>query len=78
MVRAGLLGINQHENKWCYEAETSSEFHRCKLPSVLHNTSPHFAWYGQNPIIHELRTSRWDIYPITSSPKRLYYRTQEG
>ena len=28
MVRAGILDSNQHENKWCYTAEKSSEVHR--------------------------------------------------
>ena len=28
--------------------------------------------------MHELRTFGYDIYPITSSPKKLYYMTQRG
>ena len=76
MVISGLIDSDQHANKWCCTAETSSEVHRCKLRSVLENTLSHFEWYGQNPIIHEIRKFVCDIYPITSYPKRLDYRTQ--
>ena len=75
MIISGLLNNNQHANKFCCEAEASAEVHRCKLHCVLDNTSPHFSWYGQNPSIHKLRTFGCDIYPITSSPKKLYDRT---
>ena len=76
MVREGLLYSNQHENKWYRVAETLAEVHRCRIHSALDNISPHFVWYGKNPSIHELKTFRCDIYPITSSPKKLYYRTK--
>ena len=65
MVRAALLVSNHHENKWCCEAETSSEVHRCIINSALENISPHFSWNGKKPIIHELRTFGCDIYSIT-------------
>ena len=78
MVISGLIYSAKHANEWCCTAETSSEFHRCKIQSVLDNTSPNFAWYGQNPIINELRTFGCDLYPITSSPEKLDDRTQEG
>ena len=78
MVRDGLLYSNQHENKWYFVAETSAEVHICRIHSALDNISPHFAWYGKNPSIHELITFQCDIYPITSSPKKLYYRTHAG
>ena len=29
MVREGFIDINQHENKWCYAAETSAEVYKC-------------------------------------------------
>ena len=77
MLRSGLIGFNQHTNKWYCAADTSLKFHRFKLHSALDNSSPHFVWYGQNPSIRELRTFGCDIYPITSSPKILYDRTQE-
>ena len=48
------------------------------MHSALENISSHFAWYGKKPSIHELRTFGCDIYPITSSPKKLDDRTQEG
>ena len=35
-----------------------------KLHSALENNSPHLASYGKNPIINELRTFVYDIYPI--------------
>ena len=78
MVRSVLLGSNQHANKLCCAAETSTKFHRFKIHSTLENTSPHFEWYGKNPIIRELRTFGCDIYPITSSPKKLYAITHKG
>ena len=78
MVRAGLIDSNQHANKWCCAEETSTEVHKCKLHITLENISPHSIWYGQKPIIHALRTFGCDIYPITSSPEKLYDRTQEG
>ena len=70
MVRSVLLENNQHENKWCYAAETSTEVYRCKLHSELDNASPHFAWDGKNPSIRVLRTVGCDIYPITLPPKK--------
>ena len=71
MLRSGLLESNQHANKWCCAADTSAEFHRCKIHSALDNKSPQFSWYGKKPGIHRLRTFGCDIYPITSSPKNL-------
>ena len=65
MVRSALLNSNQHENKWCCEAEIPAEVYRCIIHSTLNNISPHFEWYVQNPIIHELRIFGCDIYPIT-------------
>ena len=65
MVKAALLVSNQHESKWCCASEISAEFHRCRIHSALDNISTHFAWYGKNPSIHELRTFGCDIYPIT-------------
>ena len=56
MVISGFFYSDQHTNKWCCIAETSSEVHICKIHSELDNTSLHFAWYGQNPSIHELIT----------------------
>ena len=41
MIKLYLIGSNKHENKWYGEAETSAEVYRCKLHSVLDNTSPH-------------------------------------
>ena len=64
--------------KWWYATETSIELYRCKLHSELDNTSPKFSWYGKNTSIHELKTFGCDIYPITSSPKKLDDRTQKG
>ena len=78
VVRSGLLGINQHEKKWCRAAETSDEVYRCKIHSELDNTSPHFSRYGKRPSIHEIRTFGCDIYPITLLSKNLDGRTQEG
>ena len=75
MVIVGLLYSNKHTNKWYFAAEISVEVHICKLHSALDKTSPHFSWYGQNPSVHELRTFGCNIYPIISSPKTLYYRT---
>ena len=57
VVRSSLLGSNQHENKWCCAAETYSEVYRWKFHSALDNASPNFAWYGNNTIICELRSS---------------------
>ena len=76
MVRAGLIGINQHE-KWCCEEETSYEVYICKK-SELDNNQHHFVWYGKRTSIHELRKFGCNIYPITLSPKRLYDWKQEG
>ena len=76
MVISVLSDINQHANKWCYAAETSAEVHRWKINSALVNNSPHFAWYGQKPRIHELRTFGCDIYPIKSSTKQSDYIKQ--
>ena len=78
MLRSGLLDSYQHEKKWCCATETSAEVHICKIYSALENTSPHFLWYGKNPSIHVLIIFGCDIYPITSSPKKLYDITQEG
>ena len=69
---AGLFDSKQHVNKWFCESYTSEKVHRWKLYIALDNTSLHFAWYGQNPSIHELRTFWCDIYPITSCHKNLY------
>ena len=68
MVRAGILDNNQHENKLCCAVETPVELYR------LDKKMPHFAWYGKNISIHELRTFGRDIYPTTPSPKILYDR----
>ena len=76
MVRAGLIDSNQHENKWCCSTKTSAEVNRCRIHSSVDNISLHFSWYGKNPSIHEPRTFGCDIYPITSSPKKLDDRTQ--
>ena len=78
MVIAALLDSNKHKNKCCCAAEISAEVHRCRVHLALDNISPHFAWYGKNPCIHELRTFGCDIHPITSYPKKLGTRTQEG
>ena len=78
MFGSGLIYNTQHEKNWCRAAETSAEVYRYILNSALYNTSPHFSWYGESPRIIELRTIRCDIYPITSYPKTLYDRTQEG
>ena len=55
IVREVLIDSNQLTNKWSCEAETSATVHRCKIHSALDNTSHHFAWYGKNTSIHELR-----------------------
>ena len=65
-----------HKNFFC-AAETSAEVYMCRLYSALDNTSNHFSWYGNKSIIHKLRTLGCGIYPITSSPKKLYDSTQE-
>ena len=78
IVRACLLYSNQHANTWWFAAETSAEVHRCKIYRALDNNSPHFAWYGKNPSIHELRKFVFDIYPIILYTKILDDRTQEG
>ena len=52
MVREGIIGINQHENKRCCTEEISEEVHRRKIQSTLDNNSPNFAWYGQKTIMH--------------------------
>ena len=78
MVISDLLGINQHENKWCCEAEIPAELYRCNMHSSLDNTSPQFVLYGNKPIMNELKNFGCDIYPITFSPKTLYDRKQEG
>ena len=49
-----------------------------KTPQCIRNTSPHLTWHGQKPSINELITFGCDIYPITSSPKKLDDRKQEG
>ena len=74
MVIAGLLDSNQHENKWCCTEDKSVEIHRFKTHSALDNTLPRFVWYTPNLSIRELRTFGCYIYPITSSPKKLYDR----
>ena len=71
MVISYLLDSNQHENKWCCEARISAKVHRCRTHIALENISPHFAWYGKKPSIHELRTFGCDIYPIIPSPKKV-------
>ena len=58
--------------------QTSAEDHRFRIKSAFENNSPHFARYGKNTSIDELRTFVCDIYPITSSPKNLYDRKQDG
>ena len=78
MVRSSLIDRSQHENKLCCTDETSAEFYIFKIHSALDNASPHFAWYGKNPIIHKLREFLCDIYPITPKPKKLYNIKQEG
>ena len=78
MVIASLIDSNQHAKKWLCASETSEEFHRCIIHSGLDNTSPHFAWYVKKPSIHKIITFGCDIYPITSSTKKLYDITQEG
>ena len=78
MVRAGLIDINQHANKWCCAEEKSSKVCGFKLHISIDNTSPHFSFYSHNPSILELRTFGCDIYPIKSSPKKLDGRTKEG
>ena len=76
MVRTGIFDSNQHANKWCCEAEKSTEVHQYKIQSALYNNSPLFVWYGKNTSIHELRTFGCDIYPMSSSTKKLDDRTQ--
>ena len=76
MVVSGLLDINQHEKTWCCAAEKSAEVHRNIIHSALENISPHFAWYGKKPSINEIRIFGCDIYPITSSTKKLDEITQ--
>ena len=44
----------------------------------MENTPSQFEWYSKDPSIHELITFVCDIYPITSYPKKLDNRTQEG
>ena len=61
MVISYLLDINQHEKKLCCAVETSEEVHIYKLHIALDNTSPHVAWHGKNPSIHEFRTFGCDI-----------------
>ena len=61
MVREGLLDSNQHAKKWCCAAEKLAEVHICKTHDALDDTPPHFAWYGKNPIIHQLRKFGCDI-----------------
>ena len=78
MVRSVLIDGNQHENKWWCAAEKSAEVHICIIHSALDNTPPHFAWHGKKHIIHEIRAFGCDIYPITSSPKKIDDITQEG
>ena len=77
MVISGILDSNQQKTKIVFSEETSSEVYRKKLLISLCHTSTHFSWYGKSTRIHELRTFGCDIYPITSSPKNLYDRTQE-
>jgi len=38
--------------QWCYAAETAADIIQCLLHSAL-GTSPHFAWYGELPSIHD-------------------------
>ena len=78
IVISGILDINHHENKCCCASETSAEVHSCRINSALDKISPHFTLYGKIPSIYELRTFGCDIYPITSSPKKLDERTQAG
>ena len=78
MIIAGFIDSDQHEKKWCCVSDTSEEVHICKIQSALDNIPPNFACYDQNTSIHELRNFGCDIYPITSYPKTLYERTQEG
>ena len=77
MVRSGLLDSNKNEKKWSCAVETSVQVHRCRMHSALDNISTHFSWYGKKPKIHELRAFGCDIYPIKSSTKTLYERTQD-
>ena len=44
----------------------------CKIYSSLDNAPSQFEWCDKNLSIHELRTFGCDIYPITTSPKKLY------
>ena len=62
----------------CCAAEASADVHRFKINNGLDNNSPHFVWYGKKPSIHELRKFGCDIYPITSSTKKLDGITKEG
>ena len=77
MVIEYLIEINQHANKRCCVSETSSEVYRFKIYIVLDNNPNHFEWYGKHPIIHEVIAFGCKIYPITSKPNKLNYRTQE-
>ena len=78
MVRAVILEINQHENKWWCVDEKSAEVYRCKIYSSMYNTSPHFTWYVNHPSIHELSTFGCSIYSITQKNNKLDKMTQEG
>ena len=62
--------------KWFCAAEIPTEVHISIIQSALDNIYPHFAWYGKNPRIRDLRTFGFDIYRITSSPKKLDNLTQ--
>ena len=78
MFREGLLDSNKNEKK------TGAVQHRHQKKSIdaykpkcaFYNTPHHFAWYGKNTSMHELTTFECDIYPINSSPNKLYYRKQ--
>ena len=67
MVIAGLIEINQHDQKWRCTEEPSTEVYRCKIYRGLDNTSPHISWYGKSTIINELIVFGCEIYPITTS-----------
>ena len=60
------------------QEKKSAEVYRSKIHSAFDNNSPHFAWYYIMPIINELRKFGCEIYPITSSSKKLYDRTKQG
>ena len=49
-----------------------------KINSELDNSQNEFAWYGKSTNIHKLRTSRCEIYPITTPPKKIDDQKQEG